>query len=137
MDKMLSQVDVRIYWDSIEPGLREIEKESKPDWRPEDIYTALVNNIAELYVDIEQIPCKSFIILQEKPNMFKPTKSLLIWVAYDKRGEAAGKYMDYIENMARERGCNKVEFWTPHSRIAEALSCKGYETKLLIVEKKI
>jgi len=134
---MLTQVDVRVYWDYIQAGLREIEKEAKPDWRPEDIYTALVNNIAELYVDLEQEPCESFIILQEKPNMFKPTKSLLIWVAYDKRGEAANKYMDYIENMAEERGCNKVEFWTPHVGLAKALSYKGYETKLLIVEKEL
>ena len=134
---MLTQVDVRVFWDCIEPGLREIKKESQPDWRPEDIYTALVNNIAELYVDIEQDPCESFIILQEKPNMFKPTKSLLIWVAYDKRGGAASKYMNYIENMAETRGCNKIEFWTPHVGIAKALSYKGYETKLLIVEKEI
>lgn len=134
---MLTQVDVRVFWDCIEPGLREIKKESQTDWRPEDIYTALVNNIAELYVDIEQDPCESFIILQEKPNMFKPTKSLLIWVAYDKRGSAADKYMEYIENMAEARGCNKIEFWTPHAGIAKALSHKGYETKLLIVEKEI
>jgi hypothetical protein len=134
---MLTQVDVRVFWDCIEPGLREIKKESQIDWRPEDIYTALVNNIAELYVDIEQDPCDSFIILQEKPNMFKPTKSLLIWVAYDKRGSAADKYMEYIENMAEARGCNKVELWTPHSGLAKALSHKGYETKLLIVEKEI
>ena len=134
---MLTQVDVRVFWDCIEPGLREIKKESHPDWRPEDIYTALVNNIAELYVDIEQDPCDSFIILQEKPNMFKPTKSLLIWVAYDKRGSAADKYMEYIENMAEARGCNKIELWTPHAGIAKALSHKGYETKLLIVEKEI
>jgi hypothetical protein len=134
---MLTQVDVRIFWDCIQPGLREIEKESQPDWRPEDIYTALVNNIAELYVDVEQDPCESFIILQEKPNMFKPTKSLLIWVAYDKRGSAADNYMEYIENMAEARGCNKIELWTPHAGLAKTLSHKGYETKLLIVEKEI
>jgi hypothetical protein len=134
---MLTRVDVRIYWDSIAAGLREIENQAKPEWRPEDIYTAIVNGIAELYVDVEQDPCESFIILQEKPSIFKPTKSLLIWVAYDKRGNAASKYMDYIEDMARERNCNKIEFWTPWSGLAKALSYKGYETKLLIVEKDL
>ena len=134
---MLAQVDVRVYWDFIAPGLREIEKEAKPEWRPEDIYGALVNNIAELYVDIEQEPCESFIILQEKLSMFQPTKSLLIWVAYDKRGEAADKYMDYIEDMARERGCNKIEFWTPFKGLADALSHRGYQIKLYLSEKKL
>ncbi len=114
---MLAQVDVRVYWDFIAPGLREIKEEANPEWRPEDIYGALVNNIAELYVDIEQEPCESFIILQEKPSVFQPTKSLLIWVAYDKRGEAADKYMDYIEDMARERGCNRKRSFLPRSAI--------------------
>lgn len=134
---MLDQVDVRIYWEEIEPGLREMKKEANPEWRPEDIYGALVSNIAELYVDTEQDICESFIILQEKPSMFQPTKSLLIWVAYDKRGKAADKYMDYIEDMAKERGCNKVEFWTPWKGLADALSHKDYVTKQYIVEKII
>jgi hypothetical protein len=134
---MLDQVDVRIYWEDIEPGLREMKKEANPEWRPEDIYGALVSNIAELYVDTEQDICESFIILQEKPSMFQPTKSLLIWVAYDKRGKAADKYMDYIEDMAKERGCNKVEFWTPWKGLADALSHKDYVTKQYIVEKII
>jgi hypothetical protein len=134
---MLDQVDVRIYWEDIELGLREMKKEANPEWRPEDIYGALVSNIAELYVDTEQDICESFIILQEKPSMFQPTKSLLIWVAYDKRGKAADKYMDYIEDMAKERGCNKVEFWTPWKGLADALSHKDYVTKQYIVEKII
>lgn len=134
---MLTQVDIRTYWDSVEPGLREIKKEANPDWRPEDIYTAIVNGIAELYIDIEQDPCESFIILQEKPSMFSPTKSLLIWVAYDKRGDANEMYMEYIEEMARSRGCDKVELWTPWRGLAQALSHKDYKTKLYIVEKEL
>ena len=134
---MLTQVDVRVYWDSIEDGLREIKKEANPEWRPEDIYTAIVNGVAELYIDIEQSPCESFIILQEKPSMFSPTKSLLIWVAYDKRGDANEIYMDYIEEMARQRGCSKVELWTPWEGLAKTLAHRDYETKLYIVEKEL
>jgi hypothetical protein len=71
---MLTQVDIRVYWDSVKRGLREIKKEANPDWRPEDIYTAIVNGVAELYIDIEQEPCESFIVLQEKPAMFQSNK---------------------------------------------------------------
>ena len=113
------------------------KKEAKPEWRPEDIYSALVNGVAELYVDMEQQPCESFIILQVKPSVFQPTKSLLIWVAYDKRNNANRRYMKYIEEMAKDRGCNKVELWTPWSGLATVLSKQGYETKQYIVEKKI
>ena len=134
---MLTQVDVRVYWDLIEPGLREIKKQAKPDWRPEDIYSALLNGIAELYVDIEQNPCESFIILQEKPNVFQPFKSLLIWVAYDKRGKAADHYMDYLEQMARDKGCSKIEFWTPWQSLADALTMKGYKIPNYITEKEL
>ena len=134
---MLTQVDVRDFWDLIAPGVWEIKNESEPDWRPEDIYTALINNVAELYVSKEENPCKRFIILQEKLSIFNNTKSLLIWLAYDKRGNAADKYMNYIENMAKQRGCNKVEFWTPWENLAKALSSKGYKTKLYLTEKEI
>ena len=134
---MLTQVDARVYWDYILPGLLEIEKQAEPEWRPEDIYAALVHNVAELYVDIKQDPCKSFIILQEKVSNFRPTKSLLIWVAFDKRDNAADLYMDFIEDMARARGCNKIEFWTPWEGLADALSWRDYETKLYVVEKKL
>ena len=90
---MLTRVDVRVYWDFIAPGIWEIKNHSDPEWKPEDIYAALLNNVAELYIDIDEDPCESFIILQEKPNIFMPTKSFLIWIAYDKRGGAASKYM--------------------------------------------
>ena len=69
--------------------------------------------------------------------MFSPTKSLLIWVAYDKRGDANGIYMDYIEEMARQRGCSKVELWTPWEGLAKTLAHRDYETKLYIVEKEL
>ena len=134
---MLTQVDVRLFWESIEPGLREIKEEASTEWRTEDIYTALVNGIAELYIDEEQKNCESFIILQEKPQVFQPAKSLLIWVAYDKRGKAADIYMDYIENMARERGCTKIEFWTPYINLAHSLSSKGYKIKNYLTEKEL
>ena len=134
---MLTRVDVRVYWDFIAPGIWEIKNHSDPEWKPEDIYAALLNNVAELYIDIDEDPCESFIILQEKPNIFTPTKSFLIWIAYDKRGGAASKYMAHLEKMAKERGCNKIEFWTPHRRLAQALESIDYQTKLYVVEKDI
>jgi hypothetical protein len=75
--------------------------------------------------------------MQERPNAFQPCKSLLIWVAYDKRGKAADQYMDYIEQMAREKGCNKIEFWTPWLSLAESLTMKGYKITNYITEKEI
>ena len=51
---MLTRVDVRQYWDYISSGLNKIKEESNPDWRIEDIYAAVLNNSAELYVDLEE-----------------------------------------------------------------------------------
>ena len=50
---MLTKVDVRVYWDSIALGIWEIKNISDSDWKPEDIYAALLNNVAELYIDID------------------------------------------------------------------------------------
>ena len=134
---MLTQADIRLIWDLIKPGLQEIKNQADPDWRPEDIYAAVLNGVAELYIDVEQDPCESFIILQEKPNIFNASKSLLIWIAYDKRGKAAEKYMDYIEEMAKNKGCNKIEFWTPWESLAKALGYHGYIIKNYLTEKEI
>ncbi|MGI9269675.1 MAG: hypothetical protein ACR2PE_04015 [Porticoccus sp.] len=134
---MLTRVDVRQYWDYISSGLNKIKEESNPDWRVEDIYAAVLNNSAELYVDLEESKCGSFIILQEKPNPFNLNTSLLVWIAYDVRGGAADKYMHEIECIARDKNCNKIEFWTPWIQLAEALSDKGYKTKYYIVEKNL
>ena len=64
--RMLSLVDVRLYWDDILPGIIKIKDESQPEWRIEDVYASLVAGVAELYVDLNQRPRHSFIILQEK-----------------------------------------------------------------------
>ena len=54
-------------------------------------------------MDLNQRPRNSFIILQEKPLIFKPVKSLLVWIAFDERAEAAKKYMDEVETIAEEK----------------------------------
>ncbi|MDB9705180.1 hypothetical protein OAA77_00760 [Gammaproteobacteria bacterium] len=134
---MLSKVDIRDFWDVVSSGLHKIKEESNPDWRPEDIYSAVVNDFAELYIDQNEAYCGSFIVLQEKPNPFNSSISLLVWIAYDVRGGAADKYMQKIESIARDKGCSRVEFWTPWAQLAEALIPKGYKTKYYIVEKDL
>ena len=135
--RMLSLVDVRLYWDDILPGIIKIKDESQPEWRIEDVYASLIAGVAELYVDLNQRPRNSFIILQEKPLIFKPGKSLLVWIAFDERAEAAKKYMDEVETIAEEKGCSKVEFWTPWEGLVNSLSIRGYKLKYHIVEKEI
>tara|TARA_B100001113_G_C20995768_1_gene572610 strand:+ start:216 stop:620 length:405 start_codon:yes stop_codon:yes gene_type:complete len=134
---MLSLVDVRLYWDDILPGIKKIKDESQPEWRIEDVYASLVSGVAELYVDLEQRPNTSFIVLQEKPLIFKPGKSLLVWIAYDDRANAAKKYMEEVEMIAETKGCSKVEFWTPWDGLVKALNARGYNLKYYIVEKEI
>jgi len=134
---MLSLVDVRLYWDDILPGIEKIKDESQPEWRIEDVYASLITGVAELYVDHNQNPCSSFIILQEKPLIFKPGKSLLVWLAFDERADAAKKYMEEVETIAEAKGCSKLEFWTPHEGLVKALSIRGYSLKYYIVEKEI
>ena len=58
-----------------------------------------------------------------------------MWIAFDERAEAAKKYMDEVETIAEEKGCSKVEFWTPWEGLVNSLSIRGYKLKYHIVEK--
>ena len=45
--------------------------------------------------------------------------------------------MDEVETIAEEKGCSKVEFWTPWEGLVNSLSIRGYKLKYHIVEKEI
>ena len=103
-----TQVDIRVYWDQIKPGLKEIRDSGNPGWRLEDIYVAVSTGVAELWLDLEEDPIESFMIWQEKNDDFMPYKNLLLWVAYCKQEKGADKYEDTILKVAKERGCKKI-----------------------------
>lgn len=100
--------DVRAAWDRIRPGLEYIKKNLRPRWRPEDIYHACRAGEAHLYVGPE-----GFLVLREQVCPYTLEKELLVWVACGEGGGLAGKYMGWLEDLARRIGATSLVCQSP------------------------
>lgn len=131
----LAPENIRTYWPVIRPGLEYIQSECSTEWMPEDIFAACIAGAAELWVD----PAHNdgFLILQERPLSFEHGKSLLVWVAYLNSGGGVPAYLPLIEEIARRRGCVKVEFWSPRIGMGRLTEKHGYAIENVIFSKRI
>lgn len=132
---MIVRRNVREVWDLIYPGLAYIHRVCEPEWRPEDIYVACSVGTAEVWMDPAHDD--GFLILQEKPLSFEAGKALLVWIAYLEGGGGVSGYLDVIEEMARARGCKKVELWSPRKGMERLMSPQGYKIENVIFSKVI
>lgn len=84
----LPQADVRQVWDQIKGPLQELVDEYDEEWRPEDIYAAVVNNEATLYMNEDGF---AVVYVEEEFGV----RELFMWVGYafkDRRGGILEKY---------------------------------------------
>ena len=132
---MLVQEDIRDQWDRVKPGLYWIHSNLNPEWRPEDIYMAVRMGAATLWMD-PQVE-DGFAILQVKPDAFKDIKALLVWVAYYQGGDGVSEYLPEIEKMARDFGCQRVEFWSPRRGFERLAEKAGYKIANVVYARDI
>lgn len=131
----LFRADIRNHWDRVRPGLEYVKAVCATDWIPEDIFCLCTLNAAELW--LAENDNDGFLILQEKPLSFESGKALLIWVAYREGGGGAETYMNEIQELARRRGCSKIEVWSPRNGMGRLLERYGFETENIIYTKRI
>lgn len=106
----LEPSDIRVHWGAVLPGLEEI-KEKWPQsntWRPEDVYAAVVNDDAVLYMTED-----GFAICALETDRWTGTSDLFIWIAYSFHNKAAGLLQKY---------------WPSFIAIAKHLGCRGIQT---------
>lgn len=111
---MLVQRHIREVWDAIKPGLLKVKAkagEAAP-WRPEDIYSEVLNNQAALYLDAESADA-GFVVVYPHTDTYSGLKSLWIWVAYSPLGDAASRYLNDLKALARLAGCSRLMMSSP------------------------
>lgn len=105
-------------WDAILPGLHEI-KEAWPEmctWRVEDVYTALYNQDAVVYVVDD-----GFAVCYLDTDEYSQESDLFIWIAYspeDRRGGMLQKYLPSFIEVAKGLGCRGVTTNSSHPALA-------------------
>lgn len=97
------------YWPKIFPGLIDIKSRCSPTWLPEDIYAALRNGQAVLYMLSES----AFCVLQ--PLMDHDGKRLFVWVMYGPNELEARQQeiQQWLKQKARDIGAKAVRMHSP------------------------
>jgi len=103
---MLEPYDIRQTWETVKCWLDIVA--DNQDWRSEDVYAACVAGNAALYMPDDDD--EGLLILRVTENPFTGDKVLFIWVAYSPLGDAQEKYSGDLESIAREAGCQWIEF---------------------------
>jgi hypothetical protein len=129
---VIHKADIRDVWDYVRHGIQEIWDVSVPDWRPEDLYACCLYGHADVYLLGDT---GGFVIVQERPMPFKNQKTLLLWVGYDKTGDAFRRHISDFEDLAAKRGCSAVEFWSSRKGMEKLSKRYGYSPYATIYTK--
>lgn len=109
----LQSVKLQDCWDDILPKIEEIMHDLPwKDFRKEDIYTSCANGNAAIFVDSDAPLGESFFIARIDEYESTKERVLFLWIAYSSEGEAALSFSETIFEIARNAGCNSVEFAT-------------------------
>lgn len=96
-------------WPWVRSGAEQVARKGGTDgWIPEDIYLALKTGRSALYITEENGERTGFVVLT--PAEGYRGKKLHIWAAYHTAGNAVGKYLPKIREIAKSIGANRVEF---------------------------
>lgn len=107
----LPRADVRQVWDLMKGPLEEIVEEFNEAWRPEDVYAALVNDDAILYMNEDGF---AVVYIDEDFGV----RELFMWVGYafkDKRGGILKKYGDQFVALAKASNATALTWSSTNS----------------------
>ena len=132
----LIRSDIRLVWDSVRPGLIYIKDKCNAAWRPEDVYASCVSGEADVFL-VKGYPHR-FAIVQVKTCPFSLDKSFLVWIAYDESNDhGAANYLSELEEIAKNYGCDSLEFWSPRKGMQRLTEKSEYKAQSTIYKKRI
>lgn len=132
---MILAVDIRKVWDRVVDGLREVAHQTDAEWRPEDIYHAVLSGKSFLFMDSSDP--ESFVVLNEYKHPYLAERVMIVDIAYNRTGDAIDRYQEQMEDIAREAGCAFIEFSSPRMGFKRVAEKHGYETVCTIYRKKL
>ena len=108
----IAEDDLQFVYEEIKEKLRYIIKKSYSDWVPADIYVALKNEEAYLYIGYEEDKNVGFIITSVQQN-HGGGPTLFVWAAYqDPKYGYTKNGFELLERLAEEIKADSIEFET-------------------------
>jgi len=127
--------NVRQEWEWVKRGIEEIIAEQpRLTFRPEDVYAAVLNGEALLWVAPE-----GFVITTEQDDEFTDKKSFFVWLAWAKeRGQSCVvKYFSFFAQIAKQHGFSHIEVRTPITALEEYLLAEGWEKDTVVYTREL
>lgn len=134
MSQLVAQ-NHRIVWDNILPGIVEIKEKTDPTWRPEDLYASMT--VGNLHCFMPDPDGSDFVLLTSGVTAYSRQKYLTVLCAYSKTGDAVATFQDEIDNIARESGCEWVEFSSSRPGWGRHGAANGYEPVFTVYRRKL
>lgn len=127
MYRLIEPTEVRNSWGFVRKGLEHILRKSPEWWIPEDVYNALVENRANLWLWLENNQVVGFVVGYVHGDTF------IIWCAYGRLTNLEQAFAE-IEALAKQQ-CTRITFesWRPGwDRVARKLgfSPRGWVKEL-------
>jgi hypothetical protein len=120
MYNIVQPQDLRNHWWFVRQGLERILRKSPEPWIPEDVYSAVVSNRANLWLAIENNKAVGFVVGYVNGDNFH------VWCAYGSLSGNLKEWFSALEDIARTQ-CTHITFdsWRPAwSKVAEELGFK-------------
>ncbi len=100
--------ELRQSWAFVRPGLEHILRKSPEQWIPEDVYAAVSNNRASLWLAIDNDMAVGFVVGYINGDNFH------VWCAWGRLNGNLKRYFQELEDIAKTQ-CKRITFdtWRP------------------------
>jgi len=127
--------DLQFVYEEIEEKLRYVIKKSYSDWVPADIYVALKNKEADLYIGYEGDKSVGFIVTSTQQN-HGGGPTLFVWAAYqDPKCNYSKSGFNLLDKLAEELQADNIEFQTSRKGWSKVAPKQGYKLVSYVYRK--
>lgn len=135
--RLISPNDLRRLWPTVKPGIDQCAHHAFGDWISEDVYTAVQNNAATLYLWMVDGNYAGVIVLSKKPQF--DGVNAHIWALYvePQYGQYIDENMKEIDEIARKNGCKRLTFHSPRKGWDRRVKRLGFVPTYTIFEKEV
>lgn len=134
MLRVIEPKDLAPEWERVRAGLVEVKKATTDDWLPEDVYMALRQGHASLYIGTgAHGEYLGFVVLRLLPT-FHDSK-VEIWCAHSAtKRPAMRKFLPHIKAIAANNGASRISFSSARPEWAAAAARLGFCQKQVSFE---
>jgi hypothetical protein len=109
MFEYINPADLHKHWDFVRKGCEVVKVKTGENWLPEDVYTAIKTNSAQLFLFAD-----GFCVLQHIKDAYNNENVLHIWVAYHStREDIKEASTNELIKIAKSIGARTITFTSP------------------------